>query len=373
MTSLVGLSEYEVLRLQNIQRNRTVLENLGLTELRDGMKSVVGKRSNKSVAKRKETVSVFPTRKSKRLKSVPPKDYSESSVHIDDGYVSAYRSESGDSGSDDSEEAIPRPKRLLRQRLKLLESRLDSNSGDCVKPTANSVITVESAKTGRSRCRKCMVELEKGEVRVGMKAWIMGRNSVTWQHVECFLKNVKVGISPNGRSSCKFCSQPFCSGDLRFGLRSHTATSWVSADCLKPVLEGVLTHQMKSKLSTIFDHMDGVHSLTKSQQERAQAVVEDCVTSMTERKGAESPKPKEEVKSESPNRKDKTIPPNPLELQPVQGKKTRATGRVAWTFGGHVCFGVLLAERESKTHCFAKTHKGNVKTLTKGKGYWWLQ
>ena len=32
--------------------------------------------------------------------------------------------------------------------------------------------------------------------------------------------------------------------------------------------------------------------------------------------------------------------------------------------------GTLLAARETATHCYARTHKGNVKTLAKGKPYW---
>ena len=53
------------------------------------------------------------------------------------------------------------------------------------------ILKIEHAKTGRSRCRKCLETIEKNELRVGMKAWIMGRNSITWQHQECFISNIK--------------------------------------------------------------------------------------------------------------------------------------------------------------------------------------
>ena len=49
-----------------------------------------------------------------------------------------------------------------------------------------------------------------------------------------------------------------------------------------------------------------------------------------------------------------------------------AKGRVGWRFGGSVCFGSLLPAQETKSHCFARTHKGNTKTLAKGKDYWWM-
>ena len=59
--------------------------------------------------------------------------------------------------------------------------------------------------------------------------------------------------------------------------------------------------------------------------------------------------------------------------QPKVGMKTLTKGNVAWKFGGHICFGILIASRETKTHCYARTHKGNIKTLTKGKDYWWMK
>ena len=56
--------------------------------------------------------------------------------------------------------------------------------------------------------------------------------------------------------------------------------------------------------------------------------------------------------------------------QPELGRKTGAKGRVVWKFGSYLCYGKLMPQRETATHCFARTHKGNTKTLAKGKGYW---
>lgn len=75
-------------------------------------------------------------------------------------------------------------------------------------------------------------------------------------------------------------------------------------------------------------------------------------------------------------KKEKKSPPsgsNKKKEQPKLGEKTAAKGRVVWRFGGSMCFGVLLAGSETKTHCYARTHKGNTKTLAKGKDYWWMQ
>ena len=62
MASLDGLSEYEILRLQNIERNQSKLKKLGLTELRNGMKTNVKKRVKKKPASRKRQISSIPAR-----------------------------------------------------------------------------------------------------------------------------------------------------------------------------------------------------------------------------------------------------------------------------------------------------------------------
>ena len=58
--------------------------------------------------------------------------------------------------------------------------------------------------------------------------------------------------------------------------------------------------------------------------------------------------------------------------QPPKGSVSKAKGKVCWRFGGALCFGTLLPAQESKTTCYARTHKGNTKTLTKGGTYWWM-
>ena len=58
--------------------------------------------------------------------------------------------------------------------------------------------------------------------------------------------------------------------------------------------------------------------------------------------------------------------------QPAKGAVTRSKGKVCWRFAGHLCYGTLLPAHETKTHCYARTHKGNTKTLTKGGTSSWL-
>ena len=59
--------------------------------------------------------------------------------------------------------------------------------------------------------------------------------------------------------------------------------------------------------------------------------------------------------------------------QPAKGSVSRAKGKVCWRFAGHLCYGSLLPAQESKTHCYARTHKGNTKVLTKGGASWWME
>ena len=58
--------------------------------------------------------------------------------------------------------------------------------------------------------------------------------------------------------------------------------------------------------------------------------------------------------------------------QPPKGTVSRVSGRVEWRWASLVCSGTLIASRETSTHCYARTRKGNIKTLTKGKSYWWM-
>merc|ERR1711871_266876 len=249
--------------------------------------------------------------------------------------------------------------------------------GDAALPntgTYNNVLQIENAKTSRSRCRKCMEKIEKGELRVGMKAWIMGRSAMTWNHPKCFAENIKLDEAANSRTKCKVSNIPFQAGDVRIGLRSHTATSWVSVGVLEKLLSPISEHLPTSsssvgalegfstKLSDVhqrevvelFQH---IHA-SKIKEEKVDMELKNAVVV---RKGTKKKAQKSGVTAKVKKE------------QPKIGLKTRTKGNVAWKFGAHICFGVLLASRETKTHCYAKTHKGNIKTLAKGKDYWWLR
>merc|ERR1711871_242441 len=246
--------------------------------------------------------------------------------------------------------------------------------GDAALPntgTYNNVLQIENAKTSRSRCRKCMEKIEKGELRVGMKAWIMGRSAMTWNHPKCFAENIKLDEAANSRTKCKVSNIPFQAGDVRIGLRSHTATSWVSVGVLEKLLSPISEHLPTS--SSSIGALEGFSTkLSDVHQREVVALFQRIQTSSVKAekihinsKNVVVAKKETEKKVEQAGAKKKE--------QPKIGKRTLTKGNVAWKFGAHICFGVLIASRETKTHCYAKTHKGNIKTLAKGKDYWWLR
>ena len=107
------LSEYEILRLQNIKRNEIYLTNLGLKksteEIRRQHKTQQKRKRLQRSTKRQQGVSVTPSlRKSNRLKNIPVKNYKEDTLHIiKDDDLSDYSAESDYDDVSDFGEEIP--------------------------------------------------------------------------------------------------------------------------------------------------------------------------------------------------------------------------------------------------------------------------
>jgi hypothetical protein len=334
------LSEYEILRLQNIKRNEIYLTNLGLKksteEIRRQHKTQQKRKRRQRPTKRQQGVRVtLSLRKSNRLKNIPVKNYKEDILRIikdDDLSDSDY-----DDVSDFGEE-IPYPiKRRKRERKATVGVKSTVAATKKIVDASATIINedilkIERAKTGRSRCRKCLETIEKNELRVGMKAWIMGRNSVTWQHQKCFISNIKIDIASNSRTKCKVSKLPFGVGNLRIGLRSHTATSWVTLECAKRILAPLA----KIISLKIIKKLDGFHDkLSKPQQDEITKMFNDVKNNMDKDEksvdfslSANSKTMKEEKKKlKDTNGKDS-------QAQPKKGMKTLTKGNVAWKFGG---------------------------------------
>ena len=390
MSDTEHLSEYEKLRRDKIKRNEQKLKELGLDK--EGIPAALRKQKQKktAAAKRKSFVPSEPMRRSsrKKRKSV---NYNENEGHVvevdadfsefsgtDEAASPSGDEESIDDGeyeeesiNDGEEYAVLTVKRVTgrqaegedRAQSDVASSQLDSTCG----------LTLELAKTGRSTCRKCNNKIEKGSPRVGMKAWIVGRQAVTWQCPKCFLDNLTCGYEASGRTRCKATNTTFTKGELKIGARSHTAKAFFKVSAIASILESVIVLvSQNGKLKSLDDslqvhRLEGHEDLTPSDRSRLQSIMDDVA-------GKQSPSSTTRKSStRRTNLKEETAVVNggnAMRQQPTLGLKSGTKGRVEWKFGGHKCYGTLLPSKETKTHCFARTHKGNVKTLAKGKDYW---
>ena len=117
MSNYEGLSKYEIMRLENIKRNKAVMENLGLSNKRNTKRPVLKpqKKKTKLASSKRKQRSLRPTRSSKRLKHVPVKNYKEDVLRVDYDLDYVVSSDSG-SDSDYSDESIPQPVRFKAKK-----------------------------------------------------------------------------------------------------------------------------------------------------------------------------------------------------------------------------------------------------------------
>lgn len=360
------LSEYEQLRLANIARNEQALAKLQLPKIESTKKRPNTKRNREPAMRASE-------RKSARLASAATrKPVIEYGTSRDAEQDSDYDGEAElDEGDEDEGLGVrsgtreTKPKASRNQRRKpVVQSSQDTKALEvqsaAVSDDGNAVLIVEMAKTGRSKCRGCLEPIPQGCPRVGQHAWIMGRNSVVWSHPKCCINRLIVAREPSGRSKCKVTGQALQKGQPKIGFRAHTATAWVGVERAASVIAPVLLVMPETDRQATTDALcggppkiDGFVSLTAPEQKLVQAALSHLMATS---------------KSSSAMARDKSgaTPGTPPQTNKMM------SGRVAWKFGGATCFGDLLPNRETVTHCYARTHKGNVKTLTKGKSYWWL-
>ena len=145
-----ALSAYERQRAETISRNRAFLVNLGID---------------------KPLIPVRPAAPKARKRKVPVDD--ESAVERrttprrsarGGGADAPYRpKEESASDTDDDEEyvAIPRPRAIKKAQAASAPAPDVEGSAPC--------IVVEAAKTGRSKCRRCLELLAASALRVGME------------------------------------------------------------------------------------------------------------------------------------------------------------------------------------------------------------
>ena len=181
----------------------------------------------------------------------------------------------------------------------------------------------------------------------------------TWSHPACFSSLIALNRD-SGRGKCKITSSRFHANEIKVTCSSHTATVNMCVAAAAMVLGDVLREDPTYSISSLIATLDDIST------EEESAIREAFQTSST-LKNAIAPAEdsikqcKDDVKS-NPTRHD----------QPVAGVVTGTKGQVAWKFAGHICYGILIPKSETETYCYAKTHKGKVKTLSKGLQSWWL-
>merc|ERR1711920_229766 len=175
-------------------------------------------------------------------------------------------------------------------------------------------------------------------------------------------KQITCAYDSSGRSKCKLTGAKFGKGELKMGTRSHTATNWYKASALTSII-GLISPALGGTLVRAYD-VDGYDDMDQTQQQALSAALEGI--SKRKEKNLKN-QDKEKGKKQSAQANSRLS-----DNQPPTGTVSRVSGRVEWRWASLVCSGTLIASRETKSHCYARTHKGNIKTLAKGKSYWWM-
>merc|ERR1711907_574652 len=197
---------------------------------------------------------------------------------------------------------------------------------------------------------------------------------MTWQRPLCLLGNMCVAIEKNGRAKCKATQRRFVVGEAKVGIRSHTATAWITLTSIPAILSPVFAVVPPSKTQDFLTGkkwmaLEGIETLSHSQKQDLQDALQAAASKTSfKKKSAREGQPvsKTRKKSSSATTRD-------MQSQPKLGQVTRSKGRVAWKWAARVCYGTLQPSRESKTHCYATTKNRKTKTLAKGKDYWWMR
>ena len=336
-----GLSAYEIQRQRTIEANQKVLSAMGLD------KPIIPK-SQRPAPGRKRRQEVDPDYKPE------PRRTTRVSAH-----KVGRRPESDSEEESDEEESIPRPRKASKPMQPAPNSSLPE-------PKEGLCIVVEAAKTARSKCRRCMEMIALNEPRVGMESWMVGRQVMVWQHPSCFLEGLQVTCEASGRGRCKQTKELFEAGERKLSATAHTTTSHfklrAGAELLRPVLAAISPSPDVGSIA-------GIDDLESSERQLfSNALMSDA----REEVPLKPSEPNIDATPTTSQALGHSSAPDGQGTQPAKGRVTKAKGKVCWRFAGHLCYGTLLSAQETDTHCYARTHKGNTKTLTKGGTSWWM-
>ena len=121
------------------------------------------------------------------------------------------------------------------------------------------LITVEKAKSGRAKCRRCASKIEKGETRVGVKGWIAGRQAIMWQKPDCFSKGMEFAKAKSSRGKCKITGEQFTKGEDQLVFTVHNSRIAIKLSAVGSALEEV------QSITTIkLEDVEGFENLEES-------------------------------------------------------------------------------------------------------------
>lgn len=371
-----SLSAYELEREKTIAANNAVLKSLGLDK-----PILASKQPKKALLQKRRRDDDPDYAVPKRTTRVSNRKAAKDSNGSDDD-----DDEDGDGDGkdeDDEYEDIPRPVKASRKGTTRASPAAATVKLD-VEPSGpeGSCIVVEAAKTGRSKCRKCLEMLPAGAPRVGMETWMVGRQVMTWQHPECFVSALKITTEATGRGKCKQTKQAFAAGERRLSASAHITTNHVKLSAAVSLLRPVFSAlgEDANGRQAAFDGIVGLGELEGEDREVLAQVLTTGEPAAARAASADDAQDDALEVEPTPNTAlalaaDVTKPaPSTEEMrqQPPKGQVSKAKGKVCWRFAGALCFGSLLAAQETTERCFARTHKGNTKTLTKGSASWWM-
>lgn len=212
--------------------------------------------------------------------------------------------------------------------------------------------------------------MASGALRVGMESWMVGRQCVVWQHPECFVRGLQVTLEVSGRTKCKQTKTVFVAGERRLSATAHKTTAHIKLSAapalLRPVFDAL------SERSPPSSSIEGFNQLSSDENLDFTDAMEKEIVDVNTSASAEFESAGTQSNAEHPGNKTAHDESTGKQKQPPKGKVSKATGKVCWLFAGKKCYGNLLPGQETVTTCYARTHKGNTKTLAKGGKYWWM-
>lgn len=140
-----------------------------------------------------------------------------------------------------------------------------------------TLITVERARSGRSKCASSQEPIALGEMRVGIMSWRMGRSCVAWQKASSFATTgLFCELAKTGAASCKVTGEKQPKGTLRFGVRTGSNTAfYLGVDAGAPMIRQALCAADAKPID-----IQGVAELADEQR---QIILKSCAPSEKER------------------------------------------------------------------------------------------